>query len=327
MNRIAIDAMGGDNMPAAAIDGAIRAAKEGIKVVLVGREELLQNELAKRNASLDIYNATDVIDMKDNAANVRRRKESSVMKAAELVKLENAAAFVSMGHSGATMAAALLVLGRIKGIERPAILANIPSKSAYWALIDAGANADCKAKYLQQFALMGSVYARAFFNKSNPKVGLLSIGEEEGKGNELIKESYQVLKNTKAINFFGNIEGRDLFNDVVDVVVTDGFTGNIVLKQAEGEAMSLVSWIKDALLNNGPLVKLGAALVKLALRKVAERLDPSEYGAQPLLGVRGYAFIGHGSSDDIAVYNALKTAQRMVDAKLVEKITEGIAQI
>jgi len=174
---------------------------------------------------------------------------------------------------------------------------------------------------------MGSVYARAFFNKSNPSVGLLSIGEEEGKGNELIKESYKILKDSKAINFFGNIEGRDLFNDLVDVVVTDGFTGNIVLKQAEGEAMSLVSWIKDALLNNGPLVKLGAALVKPALKKVAERLDPSEYGAQPLLGVKGYAFIGHGSSDEIAVYNALKTAKRMVDANLVEKITEGISQI
>ena len=312
-------------MPAAAIDGAIAASKEGLDVILVGKADILSAELAKREAKLEIHNADDVIDMKDSAANVRRRKESSVMQAAALVKQGKASAFVSMGHSGATMATALLVLGRVKGIERPAILANIPSKSAYWALIDAGANADCKPKYLQQFAIMGSVYARAFFNKSTPRVGLLSIGEEEGKGNELIKESYKILKRTKSINFYGNIEGRDLFNDVVDVVVTDGFTGNIVLKQAEGEAKSLVSWIKDALTSNGPMVKLGAAMVKPALKSVASRLDPSEYGAQPLLGVNGYAFIGHGSSDARAVHNALKTAKRMIDAELVEKIRDGIS--
>lgn len=312
-------------MPAAAIDGAIAASKEGLDVILVGKADILSAELAKREAKLEIHNADDVIDMKDSAANVRRRKESSVMQAAALVKQGKASAFVSMGHSGATMATALLVLGRVKGIERPAILANIPSKSAYWALIDAGANADCKPKYLQQFAIMGSVYARAFFNKSTPRVGLLSIGEEEGKGNELIKESYKILKKTKSINFYGNIEGRDLFNDVVDVVVTDGFTGNIVLKQAEGEAKSLVSWIKDALTSNGPMVKLGAAMVKPALKSVASRLDPSEYGAQPLLGVNGYAFIGHGSSDARAVHNALKTAKRMIDAELVEKIRDGIS--
>jgi len=321
---IALDAMGGDHMPAAAVEGALEAVRENIPVVLVGQQDALEAELAKHNATLPIHPATDVIGMDESASDVRRRKDSSIMQSLQLVKDGGASAAVSMGHSGATMAAALLVLGRIKGIDRPAILANIPTGRGYTALIDAGANADCKASYLQQFAVMGSVYARAFYPPENPTVGLMSIGEEEGKGNELVRDTFPLLKATPTINFYGNVEGRDLFKGTTDVVVTDGFTGNVMLKLAEGEAKELFGWIRDALTGSGPLVKLGAALVKPALRKIAVRMDPYEYGAQPLLGVKGYAFIGHGSSEARAVRNALRTAKRSVEAGLVEKIRVGV---
>ena len=324
---IALDAMGGDKMPQAAVAGALQAAKEGIKVVLVGDQVALERELEAQNASLEIHHAPDVILMDEHATDVRRRRGSSIMTSLQLVKDGVACAAVSMGHSGATMAGALLMLGRIKGVERPAILANIPAVTGYVGLIDAGANADCRPTFLQQFAVMGSVYAREFYNLSEPRIGLMSIGEEESKGNELTREAHALLKTTPNINFYGNIEGRDLLNSVVDIVVTDGFTGNVVLKLAEGEAKSLFTWIKDALIGNGPLVKLGGALVKPALRKIADRMDPYEYGATPLLGVNGYAFIGHGSSDERAVRNALRTAERSVSADLVKKISEGVSQL
>lgn len=327
MKPIALDAMGGDHMPHATVEGAVQAAAEGIPVLLVGDEKLLEPELAKYNATLPIHHAPDAIGMEEHATDVRRRKESSIMQGMRLTKEGSASACVSMGHSGATMAAALLVLGRLKGVERPAIVANIPVKDAFVALLDAGANADARPAHLQQFAVMGSVYARVFYDKPSPTVGLMSIGEEEGKGNELVREAHTLLKATPGINFFGNVEGRDLFRHTTDVVVTDGFTGNVVLKLAEGEAKALFGWIRDAIIASGPLVKFGAQLVKPALRRVADRLDPYEYGAQPLLGVDGYAFIGHGSSDARAVRNALRTAQRAVQADLVNRIASGMTQL
>ena len=324
MKPIALDAMGGDHMPQAAVEGAVTAAKEGISVILVGQAEVLKAELAKYNYDLPIHACDDFIKMEDSATDVRKRKDSSIVQAVKLVRNGEASACVSMGHSGATMTAALFGLGRIKGVERPAILANIPTSKGYCALIDAGANADCRAVYVQQFAIMGSIYAKVFYNKTEPLIGLMSIGEEEGKGNELTREAYDLLKITPGIKFFGNVEGRDLLKGTTDVVVTDGFTGNVVLKLAEGEAKVIFGWIRDALTQNGLLVKMGAALVKPALKKLAARLDPYEYGAEPLLGVDGYAFIGHGSSDARAVRNALKTAKRSVEAGLVEKISEGM---
>ena len=232
-----------------------------------------------------------------------------------------------MGHSGATMAAALLVLGRLEGVERPAILTNIPVQHGYVALLDTGANADCRPAHLQQFAVMGSVYARAFYSQENPTVGLMSIGEEEGKGDELTRAAYALLKTTPGINFYGNVEGRDLFKATTQVVVTDGFTGNVVLKLAEGEARELFRWIKEAVQESGLLVKLGANLVKPILRGVAAKMDPGEVGASPLLGVNGYAFIGHGSSDARAVLNALRNASKAVQADLVGKISTGLGRL
>lgn len=313
-------------MPAAALEGALAASREGVPVILVGDETDLRARLDAVGADVAVCHAPDVITMEDHASEVRRRRESSVMVAMRLVKEGEASACVSMGHSGATMAAALLVLGRLPGVERPAILANVPVTGGSVALIDAGANADCKASYLQQFAVMGSVYARTFYGAPDPKVGLMSIGEEPQKGNELTREAHALLRDTPGIRFYGNLEGRDVFENVCEVIVTDGFTGNVILKLAEGEARTLFGWIRDAL-SRGVRFRLGGALVRPALRALAARLDPAEYGAQPLLGVNGYAFIGHGSADAQAVKNALLTAQRSVEAHLAERIADGMATL
>lgn len=323
MEPIAIDAMGGDHMPSAAVEGALEAHRLGVPVVLVGDEARVEAELAAHGESLPVVHSEDVIGMDDSASDVRRRRQSSVMVGMKLVKDGEASACVSMGHSGATMAAALLVLGRLPRVERPAILANIPTSKGFSALIDAGANADCRPAHLQQFAVMGSVYARAFYGKAEPTVGLMSIGEEPSKGNELTREAHVLLASTAGIEFFGNVEGRDLIKGTTDVVVTDGFTGNVVLKLAEGEARELFGWIRDALMSS-IAARVGALFVRRALRRLASRLDPSEYGAQPLLGVDGYAFIGHGSSDARAVRNALLTAQRAVEADLAGRIRAGM---
>ncbi len=324
---ISLDAMGGDNMPHAAVEGAIRAQSEGINVVLVGDTEILSAELAKHGATVPIHDARDVITMQDHASEVRRRKESSIMQAMQLAKSGECSACVSMGHSGATMAASLFVLGRIKGVERPAIMANMPTLKGVSVLADAGANADCRPSYLQQFAVMGSIYHRVLHGSTNPQVGLMSIGEEEEKGNELTLESHQLLKETASIKFYGNIEGRDVLSGDVEVIVTDGFTGNVILKLAEGEAKTIFKWLREGVESGGPLAKLGALLLKPVFRKLRAKLDPSEYGAQPLLGVNGYAFIGHGSADSKAVYNALKTARLTVEAGLLEQLKTEIAQL
>ncbi|MDZ7707998.1 MAG: phosphate acyltransferase PlsX [Trueperaceae bacterium] len=323
---IALDAMGGDRMPDAAIDGALAAVAEGVEVVLVGDEPTLRAALDDRGAELDIVHASDVIGMHEAAAEVRRRSDASVTVAARLVKEGDASALVSMGHSGATMAAALLGFGRLDGVERPAIVANIPAKTGVVTLLDVGANADCRPRMLQQFAVMGSVYARLVHGIDDPSVGLLSIGEEPGKGNELVRDAYPLLAATPGIRFHGNVEGRDLLMGTTDVVVTDGFTGNVVLKLAEGEARVLFGWIRDALGAN-LRSRVGGLLARPALRSVADRLDPSTYGAQPLLGVGAPAFIGHGSSDQRAVRNALRFAHASVRDELVPRLATELATL
>lgn len=327
--KIALDAMGGEKMPAAAIDGALRAAAAGAEVVLVGDEQLLRAELGKRPApatALEVVHAADVIDMDDHAADVRRRKESSIMVAMRLVKEGRAGAAVSLGHSGATMAAALLVLGRLPGVERPAILANVPTREGFSALLDAGANTDTKPVYLQQFAVLGSAFVSSVWGKTRPKVGLMSIGEEPHKGNELTRAAHELLAATPGIDFHGNIEGRDVFTGAIDVIVTDGFTGNVILKLAEGEARALFSWVREALQSDWR-ARLGGLLARPALRRVAQRMDPAEYGAQPLLGIDGYAFIGHGSADAVAVASALRTARTALQAQALERTKEALAAL
>lgn len=311
-------------MPDAAVDGALQAAQQGIAVVLVGDRDRLRAALDERGGDLEIVHADDVIGMHDHAAEVRRRKQSSVMVAADQVVEGRAGALVSMGHSGATMAAALLRFGRLEGVERPAIVANIPSKSGVTTLLDVGANADCRPRMLQQFAVMGSVYARAVHGIEDPTVGLLSIGEEPGKGNELVREAHPLIAATPGIRFHGNVEGRDVLSGTTDVVVTDGFTGNVVLKLAEGEARVLFGWIREAL-GSTMRARLGGALARPALRSVAARLDPSTYGAQLLLGVTAPAFIGHGSSDARAVANALRFAHDALTDRIVPRVSESLA--
>ncbi len=318
---IALDAMGGDFAPAAMVEGAIRAAKEGIRVTLVGREADVRRELEKFEPSslIDLVHASDVIGMDDHATDTRKNKNLSINVAINLLRQKKVSAVVAQGHTGATLVSALFGLGRLPGVERPAIVANFPNAKGRVTLVDVGANADARASFMQGFALMGAVYSNVMFGTNDPSVGLLSIGEEEGKGNQLVLETFDLLKSTPGLNFFGNVEGRDIFKGTVDVVVTDGFTGNVVLKAAESEAKVLFGWVREALTGGNWLTKLGAALVRPALRGVAAKLDPAEYGAQPLLGVKGLVFIGHGSSDAKAVYSALTFAARAVEANLLEK--------
>ena len=323
---IALDAMGGENMPQAAVEGAIKAHLAGTRVVLVGDEGVLKPELARLGGlELEIVHASDVISMDEHATDVRRRRDSSVMVGMRLVKEGRAHACVSLGHSGATMAAALLVLGRIPGVDRPAILANVPTSNGYVALLDAGANADCRPEWLQQFALLGSAYVERVWGVQRPKVGLMSIGEEPHKGNELTRAAHVLLAETSNLEFYGNIEGRDLFSGVVDVVVTDGFTGNVILKLAEGEARAIFGWVRAAL-ERDLRSKIGGLLARPALRRLGARMDPAEYGAQPLLGVNGYAFIGHGSADARAVASAIRTAQGAVRSNALEQLVTALAE-
>lgn len=323
--RIALDAMGGDRAPGVTVQGAFLAAKEGVEVLLVGEEARLRAELARLGTSLPIHHAPDWIPMEEHATEVRKRRESSIMVAMDLLKRGEVQAVVSMGHTGATMAAALFTLGRVKGVERPALLVEFPSQRGRTFLLDGGANADCRPSFLVQFAAMGLAYAEASGLK-DPKVGLLSIGEEEGKGNALVLETYPLLKDALGERFFGNVEGRDVFLGTAEVVVTDGFTGNVVLKLAEGEAKVLLGWVKEAL-TGSPLARLGALLARGALRKLKERVDPSQYGAMPLLGVEGAVFIGHGSADALAVKNALLRARALVGAGLMDRVRAGLSAL
>ncbi len=322
---IALDAMGGDHGPSPIVEGAVLAAKSGVSLILVGDRVKLHAELGKYAGSvrlpIEIVEAIDVIGMDEHASDVRSRHQASINVCTRLVKEGKAAAAVSMGHSGATMASALLTLGRIKGVERPAIITHLPTRTGFTTMLDAGANADVKASYLAQWAQLATVYLKVLENRENPTVGLLSIGEEEHKGSQLVLEAHALLKamNGKGVNFYGNVEGRDIFYGTTDIVVTDGFTGNVVLKLAEGEAKVMFGWIKDAL-NSTLQSKLGGLMVRKALRGLAERVDPSTYGASILIGVRGLTFIGHGSADARAVKNALLRASRAYEGQLVPRL-------
>ncbi|CAM3452381.1 phosphate acyltransferase PlsX [Deinococcus saxicola] len=322
---IALDAAGGDNGVAPNVEGAVLAARAGVSVLLVGERVALHAELGKYPGSaalpLEIVDAPDVIGMDEHAAGVRSRSGASINVCTRLVKDGRAAAAVSMGHSGATMASALLTFGRIKGVERPAILTHLPARGGMTTLLDAGANADVKASSYAQWARLATVYLKVLEDHDNPTVGLLSIGEEDHKGSALVIEAHALLRalHGKGINFHGNVEGRDIFLGTTDIVVTDGFTGNVVLKLAEGEARVMFGWIRDAL-NSGLKSRLGGLLVRGSLRGLADRMDPSTYGASILIGVRGLAFIGHGSANATAVKNALLRASRAHEGKLLPRL-------
>ena len=316
--------MGGDHAPRVTVEGALRAQKQGIPVLLVGPTAVLKQELQKQGGDLPIAEAPEYITMQGQATDVRKKRRASINVCMELVKRGEASAVVAMGHTGATLASALFNLGRIRGVDRPTLLIELPSERGRTYLADGGANVDCKPEWLVQFAVMATAYAQAQ-GVAHPSVGLLSIGEEEHKGNELTLQTFPMLKATPGIHFYGNVEGRDIFQGTTDIVVTDGYTGNVVLKLAEGEARTLFKWVREALSNGSWLTKIGALLVRGALQGLRAKMDPAEYGAMPLLGVEGPVFIGHGSADGRAVWSAIRKAKGVVEAGLVERVRVGIS--
>ncbi|MEY4362162.1 MAG: fatty acid/phospholipid synthesis protein PlsX [Actinomycetota bacterium] len=320
MLPIAVDAMGGDRAPDEILAGAHEAARLGLPVVLVGPAGL------EGCGDLDLIEASEVIAMDDDPGkSVRTKKDSTLVRAAEAVRDGRASAMVSAGNTGATMASALLRMGRIKGVNRPAIATPIPVPGGSpTVLIDAGANAEVQAEWLVQFAQMGSVYSRHRFGVASPRVGLLSIGEEPGKGDTLRKEAFELLSRAGGINFIGNVEGRDVMTDDVDVVVTDGFTGNVVLKTLEGGMRTLVKALLAAFASK-PEYKPHADVLLPALLPLYEAVDPDTTGGAVLLGVDGVCIISHGSSSARAIVNAIKVAADMVEHGIVDEIRAAIA--
>lgn len=310
--KIALDAMGGDHAPATNVEGAIEALNDdsNLSVVLVGDERGIEAELEKQkcgNLPIDIKHASQVVEMDESPLTaLRRKKDSSIRVALDLVKAEKADAMVSAGNSGVVMATALLVLGKLPGVERPAIAAVMPSLKDHFVLMDAGANVDCKPLHLAQFAIMGEAYAKYIFDVDSPRVGLLGIGEEDAKGNELTKESFKLIKDSH-VNFIGNLDGKDMFNGEADVVVCDGFVGNIALKVSEGLAETIAIMLKKEIMDSAS-GKIGALLLKNALNNFKKKTDYSEYGGAPLLGLSKPCIISHGRSSSKAIKNALKVA-------------------
>jgi len=326
--RIALDAMGGDRAPSVVVEGAVAAAREyGLEVILVGPREQIQRELARHEVpglKIPIVHADEMVGMGEHAtAAIRQKRNSSIAVGIGLVREGRADGFVSAGNSGAVMAAALFGLGRIEGIERPAIGAVYPTSTGRCFIVDAGANVDCKPEYLAQFALMGSAYMERVFGVANPRVALLSNGEEETKGNSLIQACHPLLRASR-LNFVGNVEGKVIHLGMADVVVCDGFAGNVVIKLSEGLASALFDILKTEL-TAGPVSRLAALALKPAFRRVMRRLDYAEYGGAPLLGVKGVAVIAHGRSNALAIKNAVRVAGQAVDQKLVDAITVGLA--
>ncbi len=327
--RLALDAMGGDYAPAVAVEGAVLAAREyGAEIALVGREADIRAELAKHDTaglSLPVVHAEEVVTMEEHAAaSVRGKPDSSIAVGIRLVKTGEAAAFASAGHSGAVMAAALFGLGRIPGVERPAIGTVFPTVTGRCFVLDIGANADCKPEWLLQFAIMGSAFAERVMGIQGPRVGLLSNGEEDTKGNALVLATHPLLR-ASGLNFVGNVEGKDIPQGMADVVVTDGFSGNVVVKVSEGVGAALFEILKTELTARTHY-KLAALVLKPAFRRVAKRLDYSEYGGANLLGVTGPVVIAHGRSSAHAIKNALRVAKQAVEQDLVRAIEAGVAK-
>jgi glycerol-3-phosphate acyltransferase PlsX len=330
--RIALDAMGGDHAPEEIVKGALLAvAESAVDITLVGREEVIREQLkihagTETPAHIDIVDAREVVEMEDNAlAPIRRKRNSSIRICANLVREGRADAMVSAGHTGAAMTSAYMVLGTIEGVSRPALAAVLPSAKGHTLLLDVGANVDTKPSHLREFAVMGHFYAQMIFGIEAPRVGLLSIGEEEGKGNELTRETFRVLKET-GLNFMGNAEGRDVFNGKADVVVCDGFIGNVVLKASESLG-EMVSKMLRAEVTRTPVRKAGALILRGAFDDIKKRMDYSEYGGAPLLGVNGGCIVCHGRSNAKAIKNAIRVAREFATNHISDKIRDKISDL
>lgn len=327
MVRIAIDAMGGDFGPYPIIEGTILALKEKkFKAILVGDKKKIFSlvpDIFKDN--IEIIESNDVIKMSDAATDSLKRKESSIYKAVNLVREKRADAVVSAGHSGATMSLATIRIGRLKNVNRPAIATLMPtSKNKKSLVLDVGANVDCKPENLFEFAVMGEAYAKAILKINNPKVGLLSNGEEETKGNELTKDSFKLMQ--RLPNFVGNVEGNNIFDGSVDVIVCDGFTGNIVLKTAEGVAQTIGIFMKEHI-KKSPIRMAGALLMKRVFRSLKKEIDYSEYGGAPLIGIKGCAIISHGKSTPKAIKNAIFQAINYVESDVNGSIEKRLQEV
>ncbi len=324
--KIALDAMGSDKRPKPDVEGAVMAAREfGICITLVGDKARIESELARhdtRGLDLPIVHTPTEIAMREHVDAIKSKKDASMNVAVRLVKERKTEAFVTMGNSGAAMATALLTLGRIKGIDRPGFAAVIPSGNSRTLLIDIGANAEVKPENLYQFAMMGSIYMHRVLGVPNPRIALLSNGEEEGKGTTIVRNAYKLLKDSH-LNFIGNAEGKDVPRGFADVVVSDGFAGNVMIKTMEGVAETLVEFLK-AEIKSRPIAMLGAALAKPAFDALKLRLDYAEIGGAPVLGVNGITIIGHGRSNAKAVKNAIRAAKQAVEGNLIEVIRAAL---
>ena len=326
---IAVDAMGGDLGPSVVVPGAIEAARQtGAKILLVGNEAILDGELSRlapTGVELEIVHAPEVAGMDEKPSDIlRRKKNASIQVACRLVRDGAAQGVVSAGHSGASVACGMFIMGRIPGVERPALASLLPTDKEPVVLLDVGATVDCKPYNIFQFGLMGNAFARDILNKETPRVGLLSIGEEEGKGNNQVKEAYELFKLAQNLNFTGNIEGRDLFTGDVDVAVCDGFVGNVALKLSEGLGMSLSRVLKRELLNSGILPKLGSLLAKSAFKRFAKVVDYAEYGGAPLLGLQNISIVCHGRSNSKAICSATRMATLFVEKETNQRLMEAI---
>jgi glycerol-3-phosphate acyltransferase PlsX len=330
-SRIAVDAMGGDKAPGEIVLGALQAAAEyPVLVYLVGREADVRREVLRHGTSVpsnvEIVDAAEVVEMHDNAlAPIRKKKNSSVRICADLVGTGKADVFVSAGNTGAAWTSARMVLGMIEGVDRPALVAVVPTLNGHSILLDVGANVDSKPHHLREFAVMGHFYSQMLFGLRTPRIGLLSIGEEEGKGNELTRQTFHVMKET-GLNFIGNAEGRDIFNGNVDVIVCDGFIGNVVVKASEALAELMAKKLKSGLLAN-PVRRTGALLARGAFRELKRATDYKEYGGAPLLGVRGGCVVCHGRSEAYAIKNAIRVAGDFAESKINDKIHAKVLEL
>ncbi|MCA9653554.1 MAG: phosphate acyltransferase PlsX [Myxococcales bacterium] len=328
--RIALDAFGGDHCPGPEVEGAVMAAREGARVVLVGDRSKLELELARHDGAaslpISIHHASEVITMEDSPAKaVRSRPDASMPVCFDLVTQGEADAAMSAGNSGAMLACGLFKYRRIKGVDRPAIVTSLPTRSGWMALLDVGANVDCKPINLVQFAVMGAVYAGFKHGKARPRVGLLANGTEDGKGTDLTRSAHRLLMRgpTEGFEYVGYVEGNGLFSGELDVVVTDGFTGNVALKVAEGTGRLIAQWLRGSV-TGGARRNLGALLLRPAFDELRTKLDPDSYGSAPLLGVRGLAFLCHGGASAFAIGTAIELAARSVNEALTPQITEAL---
>lgn len=328
--KIIIDAMGGDNAPQAPVEAGCRAADElDVDIVFVGKKEIVEKELKKHSYNkerIEIVNADDVVTNHDEPAKaVRSKKNSSIVVAANMLKNGEGDALLSMGNTGALLASGLLIVGRIKGVLRPALATLLPSAKGPKMLIDAGANTNCKAENLVQFAVMGSIYMKNVMGIEAPTVGLMSNGEEEGKGDELTKETFPLLKSA-TVNFIGNIEGRDVMEGTVDVITCDGFVGNVILKTVEGMGHVVSKKVKGIFMK-GLFTKIGALFVMKGLNEFKQAMDYREYGGAPLLGTKKPVIKGHGSSDAKAVFSAIRQAKKFVETNIIDEIIKNVSNM